>query len=290
MTTVHNHQRPYIAAHEANRNTPAAVGNQQPPVQSRVSGEAGSVPNRPPVGTEQRGRFSAHNGLVNTDSSGAPATGDAAKLAQLQRQNIELRQEFQELSKQMMPIVEQLQTEARELAEKHKAPEAQDNRDVSAPQPETVDSAPADPQVEAASTSEQTQEPVSEIHSALEQLTASTSELSKSIQDFIVLLNAAFVEIRSILAKLKEQNSAMKTPQQQPTAPAESPADTSPADSASSTATATPTTTTTIENLEKQNQLFSEQIKALKEKLPEELKKIQAEIQAHKPGTDAQAA
>lgn len=211
MTSVSNQQyAPYHANYEM-RPKPAPNQNEGS-VENR---QANSAPPRQPMPTQQRGQFSAHRGLVNSPASTTQAEPD--RLAQLSKENQQLRGKLDQLVAQFTPVIIELRQQVANLTQQLNKP-GEPAKEDSRSSPEISSGSRHSASPEASAPAENT--PVSEQKApqSLQQMTAENNQLRETVDRMQTQFNTIVKQLQEQIQALNKKLDGGDTPPAQ-TAP-----------------------------------------------------------------------
>lgn len=118
-----NHQQ--YAPYHANYEMPSKPASNPSEGSAKApSAPSPSAPPRQPMSTQQRGQLSAHRGLVNSQAS--TAATDPGRLAQLSKENDQLRDQLIQMADQLNSVIGQLRQKVADLTQKISQPSTPD--------------------------------------------------------------------------------------------------------------------------------------------------------------------
>lgn len=220
MNNINKQQpTPYTREYEMAPN-PAPIRHEGSAQAHAQAGEpSDSTPTRQPMTSEQRGRFSSHRAIHNEGPSAGGA--DSGKLAQLGRENKELRDKIDQLIEQFTPIILKLQQQVKELTQQLSGSKDPGKAEAT-PSQEAPGSTEAKPQAESPSTrprAEGTPAPEAGRPRTLEELSAENKQLQETVDQLQTRFNTIVKQLQEQIDALKQKVSGAANPETQAPAP-----------------------------------------------------------------------
>lgn len=294
MNNINSQQpMPYTREYEMAPN-PAPIRHEDSAEAHAQAGKPSeSMPPRQPMTPEQRGQFSSHQAMHNP----APSAGgaDSGKLAQLDKENNELRDKLNQLVERFTPIILKLQQQVKELNEQLNGSKNPGKADAP-PSQDAPGSPEVKPQAESPSTpprAEDTPAPKAGTPRSFEELSAENKQLQETVDRLQTQFNTIVKQLQEQIDALKQKLSGAANPETQAPAPeTQNPPVASSANDSDTPVGAPPKTDAqtpspdasqpqprTIEDLTRENQQLRSRIEAMMVEFTKVIAQLQQQIE-----------
>ncbi|OIN49154.1 hypothetical protein BLL37_02975 [Pseudomonas azotoformans] len=213
MTSVNYQQyAPYHANYEMSPKPAPTRYEDSAEAQTSPSNQSDPTAPRQSMSTQQRGRFSAHSGMVN---SPAPATQtDPGRLEQLSKENKQLRERLEQLVAQFSPLILKLQKQVDDLQEKlDKNGESAKGDSPPAPDASSGCGSSASSEVKAQSENAPVSEP--QVPQNFEQISAENKQLHDTVEPLQTQFNTFVTRLQEQIQALNKKLAESGTPPSQ---------------------------------------------------------------------------
>lgn len=220
MNSINSQQpTPYTRGYEMAPNPAPIRYEDSAQAQAQAGKPSDSTPPRQPMTPQQRGQFSSHRAMHNQ----APSAGGAnsSKLAQLGKENNELREKLSQLVAQFSPVILKLQQQVIELTEQLSGAKNPGKADAP-PSQDAPGSPEVKPQAESPSTpprAEDTPAPEAGTPRTFEELSAENKQLQETVDRLQIQFNTIVKQLQEQIDALKQKLSGAANPETQAPAP-----------------------------------------------------------------------